>query len=193
MSVSPQQVGPLRVLIAEDEWIVAAALRRQVEGLGYQVVGTVGTGAKAVEVCGQEHPDVVLMDLQMPDMDGVTATRRLMENCPHPVVVVTGHGDLEEQAEEAGAMEFVLKPLLQSQIPGILARVQQRFSQYLQVHGESASCPEALECWHVVQQLLRRLQREEELSEEEAFARLRSLAAQAGRTLHAQAGEMLRS
>ncbi len=180
-----------RVLIAEDEWIVALALRRQLQSLGYQVVGTVDTGTKAVHACHQEHPDVVLMDLQMPEMDGLEATRQLMETCPHPVIVVTGHGDMQEAAEQAGAMEFVLKPLLQAQIPDLLARVHQRFAHYLAVHAQSASCRRTLDCWPTVRQAVARLQHQEDLSEDEAFARLQSLAEAAGRTWYEQAKALL--
>ena len=68
----------MRVLIAEDEWLVAAALRRQVESHGYEVVGTVGTGTEALTACRAQRPDLVLMDVQMPELDGITATRTLM-------------------------------------------------------------------------------------------------------------------
>lgn len=165
-----------RVLIAEDEWIVAAALRRQVQAHGYDVVGTVGTGTEVLALCKPDEPTVVLMDIQMPEMDGLTATRRLMATCPHPVAVITGNTALRQEAEQAGAMEYVVKPVLPHQIPDIITRAQQRFCWYLRVREKAASTEEALEAWPVVQQAIRHLATVAHLSEAQAFARIEEMA-----------------
>ena len=94
----------MRVVIAEDEWLLAMALRRQVESYGYQVVGTASSGREVLELCRRESPDVVFMDLQMPEMDGLEATRTLMQESPRCVVIITGKAQLDQLARQAGAM-----------------------------------------------------------------------------------------
>jgi AmiR/NasT family two-component response regulator len=167
---------PTRVLIAEDEWIMAAALRRQVQAHGYDVVGTVSTGTEVLARCQPDDPTVVLMDIQMPEMDGLTATRQLMATCPHPVAVITGNAALRQAAEQAGAMEYVVKPVLPHQIPEIITRAQQRFSWFMRARDEAASTDEALDAWQVIQQALRHLVAVEQVTEEQAFARIETAA-----------------
>jgi len=169
---------PVRVLIVDDEWLIALAIKWQVEAQGYEVAGIVGTGAAALDACAADYPDVVFMDIQMPDMDGVTATRRLMESCPHPVIILTGYASYREAAEEAGAMEFVLKPVLTSQIPEIIETARQRFARFQIVHQDCPTCREAVAAWSAVQKAVRELVRREGLSEAEAFARLQQRAAE---------------
>ncbi len=183
----------LRVLIVEDEWLIAAALRCQVESHGHEVVGIAATGRQALTACDQQDPDVVLMDVQMPELDGIAATRELMTSRPHPVVIVTGNGSTRAAAADAGAMAYVVKPLLSPLIPGVIAEAQSRFAQYTRVHDEEPDCAAALAAWHVVRQAVTRLMEREELSEEPAFTRLRTAADEAGRSLRAQAEEVVRA
>ena len=180
-----------RILIAEDEWLIALALRLQLERLGYEVVGIARTGAEAVRLCPLTRPDVVLMDVQMPDMDGVTATRELMGECPHAIAIVTGRSALREAAEEAGAMCFVVKPLLDSQIPGLIEEASQRFSRYCAVRDEAGNCRTGLEVWRLVRRALRRLAEVEGLSEATAFASLQHHAATRGQSLRDAVEEVL--
>jgi AmiR/NasT family two-component response regulator len=182
---------PTRVLIAEDEWIVAAALRRQVQAHGYDVVGTVGTGTEVQARCKPDDPTVVLMAIQMPEMDGLTATRQLMATCPQPVAVITGNATLRQAAEQAGAMEYVVKPVLPHQIPDIITRTQQRFGWFMRVRRETPDSEEALEAWQVVQQALRHLVTMEQVSEGQAFARIEELAKAERLSLWRAAARML--
>ncbi len=181
----------LRALIAEDELLIALALRSQLESQGFEVVGTAATGQEAVRLCRARRPDVVLMDLRMPVMDGITATRRLMEECPHPVIVVTGNVELRQEAERAGAMEYAVKPVLTQQLPGLIQRAQERFARYLVVHEEEGNCDGALQAWSEVQAAVRRLAHREGLTEAEAFDRLQEAARRQGRRLQEAAEEVL--
>jgi len=173
----------VRVLIAEDEWLVAAALRRQVESHGYEVVGTVGTGTDAVTACRAQRPDLVLMDVQMPGLDGITATRTLMAQRPTCVVIVTGKGRSEQAAAAAGAMSYVIKPLLGSQIPSVVDIARHRFGHFLEVMNEASSFEHGLEAWLAVQNAVRDICEQQGLSEEEAFATLQQRAEEQGVTL----------
>jgi len=167
---------PLRIIVAEDEWIVAAAMRMQVESEGHEVVGTATTGTKALDLIRSEHPDLVLMDVQMPELNGLDATRQAMTSCPTSIVIVTGAGGLAEDSERAGAMAHAVKPVLRSQLPVLIADAQQRFEQYSAVLRESAGPEEALREWPTVRAAVRRLVETEGISEEQAFARLRERA-----------------
>ena len=182
----------MRVVIAEDEWLVATALRRQVELHGYEVIGTVGTGTEAVALCRAERPDVVLMDIQMPEMDGLEATRSLMEEHPTCVVIVTGRAKQERAAEQVGAMRYALKPLLGSQIPGLMESAQQRFGWFMAIREGSLDFEEAMLTWLLVQQAMKVLVDRDGMENGTAFARLQERAAEQGESLRATAEAVLR-
>jgi len=166
----------LRVVIAEDEWIIAATLRHQLLTLGHEVTATVGTGAEALAVGLADGPDLTLMDVQMPEMDGLTATSRLMATRPHPVVIVTGRTTNRAAAEEVGAMEYVLKPVLTHQLPIIIEAALARFRRFCAVRAESTEGAQALRDWTQVQRAVRDFMGAEGMLEEEAFARIRDVA-----------------
>lgn len=173
----------MRVLIVEDEWLVAAALRKQVESHGYEVIGTVGNGAQALGVCRAQQPDLVLMDVQMPLMDGIAATRALMIARPTCVVIVTGKAKQEADAAEAGAMECVMKPLLGCQVPKVIEVARRRFARFQEVLGEEKSLEGALAAWQTVQGETKALSARDGISEEAAFAALQQRAWEDGLTL----------
>jgi len=174
---------PVRVVIAEDEWLTAAVLRTQVESHGYEVVGTAGTGAEALDLCSSHAPDVVLMDVQMPGMDGLEATRTLMGRAPTCVVIVTGRARLSQEAEQAGAMSCVLKPVADSHIPFLVESSRQRFQLFLRVREQVGDPEEALRVWLRVQRALRAQMGKQGLSEESAFCLIERRATQDGASL----------
>lgn len=182
---------PARVLIAEDEWLVAAGLRSQLERLGCEVVAVVRTGTEAVRLCREAHPDVVFMDVQMPEMDGLTATRQLMDVCPQAIVIVTGNSTLRAAAEEAGAMEFVVKPLLDNQIPALVGEASQRFAWYRTVRDQTPVGASALQAWRVVRRALQHLVALNGHTEAAAFSHLQQRAGEHSQSLREMAEEML--
>ncbi|MBT3233428.1 MAG: response regulator [Calditrichaeota bacterium] len=102
----------IRILIAEDDYLVSEDISRTVKSLGYQQVGIASNGQKAVEMCSSLNPDVVLMDIKMPKMDGLEATKHIQKKCPTPVVILTAHetSGLLGKASEAGAGAYLTKP-----------------------------------------------------------------------------------
>jgi response regulator NasT len=103
---------PYRVLIADDEKTVAAGLQKQLETLGYDVVGVVSDGHRAIEMCRRSLPDVVFLDIEMPGLDGLAAARQIAVDPGTPVIILTAHGhpNLIDQAVEDGVISYLLKP-----------------------------------------------------------------------------------
>jgi AmiR/NasT family two-component response regulator len=107
-----------RVLIAEDDYLVGETIKRALKELDYELVGKASDGAEAVEMACTLNPDVVLMDIQMPELDGLEATRQIQSRCPMPVVVLTAHEsqELVEKASEVGVSAYLIKPPKQIEI-----------------------------------------------------------------------------
>jgi response regulator NasT len=178
---------PTRVVIAEDEWLTATALRAELERQGYDVIGMARSGTEAVSLCAEQAPEVVMMDVQMPGMDGLEATRTLMGRRPTCVVVVTGEVRLEEAAAQAGAMCSVMKPLLGEQIPEVMATARERFQQFLVLRDGDTDLAAVMARWQVVRKAALALAEAEGISEQAAFRKLRQRAATLGVTLGAAA------
>lgn len=102
----------IRVLIAEDDYLVGEMVKSMLEDMAYRVVGEAINGLEAVELTQSLQPDVVLMDIKMPDMDGIEAIRRISEICPTPVVILTAYDmpELVEAASQVGAGAYLVKP-----------------------------------------------------------------------------------
>jgi AmiR/NasT family two-component response regulator len=176
---------PVRMLIADDEPLVALALRAMVESQGYCVVGIADTGAAALDLSRSESPDVVLMDVRMPEMDGIEATRSLMEGCPTCVIMVSGNGQTNtiEQAQAAGAMHYVVKPLIANQMTTVVAKARWRFERFMAIRGAAACFEEALDTWLAVRRAVKALVDRQGMTEDEAFAWLQRTASERGRPL----------
>lgn len=101
-----------KVLIADDEALVSEMLQVTLEKMGHTVIGDAANGKEAIELTIQHHPDVILMDIDMPDMDGLTAAQRIQEECPTPVVVITAFDtpELVQKASNAGVVAYIVKP-----------------------------------------------------------------------------------
>jgi response regulator NasT len=114
-----------RVLTVEDDPIVRADLRLILEDAGFDVVPDARDGIEAVDLAREHAPDLILIDLALPRLDGVEATRRILEERDVPIVALTGHsrGDAVERAVDAGASAHVLKPFSETQLVGTLRAV----------------------------------------------------------------------
>src|SRR5260221_11764395 len=128
--------GPLRVLIAEDETIIRMDLRALLEKNGMMVVADAANGAQAVELARTEMPDVAIVDLRMPVLDGVEAARRIYAEVPMPIVMLTPFSDRAhvEHAIEAGVFSYLVKPFRETDVmPAVRAAVA-RHAELLGAH-----------------------------------------------------------
>jgi response regulator NasT len=161
-------------VVAEDEAATAAPLVEQLRSLGHSVVGEAATGQAAVELALAARPDVVLMDIVMPDVDGIEAARRIAERSPVPVVFLSGHFDeqLLEGAVEAGGMAYLLKPASKDQLQAALALASRRFSEMADLRCQADELARLLEVRKLVSRAKGLLMARHGMSEEEAYRRM---------------------
>jgi AmiR/NasT family two-component response regulator len=130
----------LHVLIVEDDFMVGQMIRGRVENLGYIVAGEAQDGRQAVEMTQSLRPDVVLMDIEMPDMNGIEATRRIYESCPTPVVILTAYDtpELVEQASQVGAGAYLIKLPKTREIERAITIAMARFGDMIELRRLNA-------------------------------------------------------
>jgi AmiR/NasT family two-component response regulator len=130
-------MGALRVLICEDEGLTALRMRVTLSRLGYEVVGTARNGLEIVAAVTALQPDAIFMDVEMPNLDGISATRRIMQECPTPVIIVTAYSDRESlgAALEAGAAGYLVKPVTDEQLAPALQAAVAAFQQWPATHS----------------------------------------------------------
>ena len=108
----------IRALIVEDDTLVGEMIQGLLEELGYAVIGKAHDGAEAVELTRSLQPDVVLMDIEMPGISGIEATRQIFQQCPTPVVMITAHATVDTAVEalKTGAFDYLTKPFDQNEV-----------------------------------------------------------------------------
>lgn len=166
-----------RVIIADDESIVRMDLKEMLTNLNYLVVGEVGDGRSAVNLARELKPDVVLMDIKMPDMDGIEAAKILTEEQIAPVVLLTAYSqkDLVERAKEAGVVGYLVKPFREADLLPAIEVALSRFKEFQQVHQEVQDLQYALETRKLVDRAKGILMDVQGLDEEEAFRRIQKM------------------
>ena len=168
----------MRILVCEDEGLTVLKLRRLLTAAGHTVVGEAKDGEECLALSEQTQPDLVLMDVKMAGMDGIEATRRLLEKWPLPIVMLTAYSDDEtvRAATEAGACAYLVKPVNRTQLVSALHVAASRFAELVQVKREVEDLSEALEVRKVVERAKGLLMDRAGLSESEAFRRLQKAA-----------------
>ncbi|MEM8531124.1 MAG: hybrid sensor histidine kinase/response regulator [Chloroflexota bacterium] len=139
--------GETRVLIAEDDYLVGEMIKGVAESIGYTIVGEASNGIEAVEQTKLLRPDVVLMDIRMPEMDGVTATRHIYQQCPTPVIILTAYEtpDLLEQASAAGVAAYLVKPPQAREMERAVTIARARFADLLEVRRLKTEAEQAVQ------------------------------------------------
>ena len=163
--------APRRVVIAEDEALIRMDLAEMLVEEGYDVVGQVGDGARAVEMVEQERPDLVILDVKMPVLDGIAAAERIARARIAPVVILTAFSqrELVERARDAGAMAYLVKPFNRSDLVPAIEIAVSRFAELGALEREIADLGEQIAARKAVDRAKGILQRELGLSEPEAF------------------------
>lgn len=178
-------VENLRILIADDETAVAAALVRQLKALGHCVVGEAGTGREAVRLAAEMRPDVVVMDIRMPDGDGIEAAKRMADSAPVPVLFLSGHfdQDLLEGVVESGGLAYLMKPATSEQLQAALALVRKRFAEMTDLRDQVSRLGEALEARKLIGRAKGLLMDRQGLTEEEAHRQMQKEASRSNTRL----------
>lgn len=147
---------PLRVLIADDQESNTELIRRQLEKVGHVVIGRASNGLQAITLTESLQPDVVLMDIEMPEMDGLEATRQIQEKFPRPVVLLTAHDDPEmiRRAGQVGAGAYLLKPPRTDEMERTMIIAVARFADLMELRRLNAELHVALDNVKVLSGLL---------------------------------------
>ncbi len=162
---------PRTVVIAEDEVLIRMDLAEMLAEEGYDVVGQAGDGARAIELAEELRPDLVILDVKMPVLDGISAAESIARQRIAPVIVLTAFSqrELVERARDAGAMAYLVKPFSQSDLVPAIEMALSRFAELRAVEAEVADLREQLETRKVVDRAKGVLQEQLSLSEPEAF------------------------
>lgn len=171
-------MAAIRILIAEDNDLVSLTLEEQLKGLGYEVVGIARTGAEAVMLASRLKPDLVIMDIRMPEMDGTEATSRIRDQTGIPVVMLTAFADKEtiRRAEAAGALAYLVKPVNEQELPPVITIALARHREMQSLRNENLELQEALEARKLIERAKGILMQRLGLTERDAYERLRQRA-----------------
>ena len=172
MTDAPTASGSTRtVVIAEDETLIRMDLAEMLTEEGYSVVGQAGDGARAIELATELRPDLVILDVKMPVLDGIAAAEAIAAKRIAPVVILTAFSqrDLVERARDAGAMAYLVKPFTQSDLVPAIEMALSRFAELSQLETEVSDLQERLETRKSVDRAKGILQEQLRLSEPDAF------------------------
>ncbi len=184
---------PTRILIAEDEVISRMDLREMLENLGYAVVGEAGDGVAAVNLARELRPDLVLMDIKMPELDGIAAAGALVEERLVPVLLLTAYSDREfvDRAVDAGVMGYLVKPFAEAQLKPAIEVALERWREVRQIQTDLSQTQETLETRKLVERAKGVLMDSQNLKEAEAFRRIQRLSMNSRKTMREVAEAIL--
>jgi AmiR/NasT family two-component response regulator len=180
-----REVMGIRVLLAEDDPAVSASIAEQLRGLGHEVVGEAGSGREAVRLALEAKPDLVVMDIKMPDGDGIEAACRIAEERPVAVVFLSGHYDEELLCGvvESGGLAYLLKPATSDQLQAVLGLAHRRFQEMRDLKEQTQRLAEALEVRKLVARAKGLLMERHGIGEKEAHRRLQKEASRSNMKL----------
>jgi response regulator NasT len=166
-----------RVVIADDEPIIRMDLREMLTNLGYLVVGEAADGTSAVNLARELRPDIVIMDIKMPDLDGIDAARILTQERIAPVLLLTAYSqsELVERAKEAGVVGYIVKPIRESDLAPAIEVALARFAELRALEREVGDLKDALETRKLVDRAKGILMDTQGLTEAQAFRRIQTM------------------
>ncbi|MFL6238168.1 MAG: ANTAR domain-containing response regulator [Actinomycetes bacterium] len=162
---------PRRVVVAEDEGLIRMDLVEMLREEGYDVVGEAGDGQQAVELAEKHRPDLVILDVKMPVLDGISAAEQIADARIAPVVILTAFSqrDLVERARDAGAMAYLVKPFTKADLLPAIEIAVSRYAEISALENEVDDLTDRLETRKTVERAKGRLQAEHGMTEPEAF------------------------
>ncbi|MCS6883589.1 MAG: response regulator [Oscillochloridaceae bacterium] len=166
-----------RLVIADDESIIRMNLKETLVGLGYLVVGEAGDGVSVINLARELKPDLVLMDIKMPKLDGIQAARILTEEKIAPVLLLTAYSDRElvERAKEAGVVNYIVKPFREAELLPAIEIAMARYQEFLEMDRQIADLKETLDTRKIVERAKGILMDTQGLKEAEAFRKIQQL------------------
>jgi two-component system, response regulator PdtaR len=181
----PASLRTIRILVAEDETIIRLDLVELLRRAGMDVVGEAHDGEEAISLARSLAPDLAIMDVKMPKLDGIEAARRIMSERPIPIVMLTAYGqeELVSRAAEAGVFGYLVKPFRESDLLPAIRTARARHEELAALREEAESLAEALAARKAIERAKGLLMQKEGLSEADAFARLRKASQVSGRPL----------
>lgn len=164
----------LRILIADDESLRVMSLKGQLETIGHKVVAEASNGKEAVHLAQELKPDLAILDIKMPELDGIEAAKQIMTERPIPIILLTAYSEQElaERAAEANVSAYLMKPVSEHDLLPAIALAVQRFKEFQSLHQEVDNLRDALETRKLVERAKGILMRRLNLTEEEAFRRM---------------------
>ena len=175
----------MRILIAEDETIIRLDLRSLLEDSGHEVCAEARDGVEAVDLAREHRPDLAILDVKMPRLDGIEAARRILDEHSIPIVMLTAYGqeELVSRAVEAGVYGYLVKPFREADLLPAIATARARHEELTKLREEADSLAEALAARKVIERAKGLLMERDGLSEEEAFKRLRKASQLSGKPM----------
>jgi response regulator NasT len=179
----------MRILVAEDETIIRLDLRSLLEAQGFEVVAEAADGEAAVELAREHEPELAIMDVKMPRLDGIEAARTIRAERPIPVVMLTAYGqdELVARAAEAGVFGYLVKPFREHDLLPAIHTARARHEELAALREQADTLAEALAARKAIERAKGILMAKERLTEEQAFARLRKASQVSGRPMKALA------
>jgi response regulator NasT len=172
-------------LIAEDETIIRLDLKDLLERSGFEVCAEAKDGLEAVELARTEKPDLAVLDVKMPRLDGIEAARRILDERPIPIVMLTAYDqdELVSRAIEAGVFGYLVKPFREQDLLPAIRTARARHEELAVLREQADSLAEALAARKAIERAKGLLMERESLTEDEAFARLRKASQVSGRPM----------
>ncbi|MFO0947971.1 MAG: response regulator [Planctomycetota bacterium] len=178
-------VGPIRIAVADDEPDMCQYLQETLTSLGHQVVVTAQTGTQLIDGCRDQHPDLIITDIKMPEVDGIEASNIIARDRIIPVILVSAYHDpdLISRASHDHVLAYLVKPIKRADLETSIAITIQRFLEFQELRNEANGLRQALEDRKLIERAKGILMRRAELDEASAFRRMQQLAREKNRKL----------
>ena len=187
--------SPVRVLIADDEALIRMGLRTMLQDMGYEVVGAATGGREALRMACEAAPDLAILDIKMPGLDGLEVAAAVAQRCPLPVIMLTAYSErhlVQRAAETETIQAYLVKPISEAELAPVIELAVARFAEWHALQREAASRQEALVAREAVAKAKRLLMDRDGLAEHQAFLEIQHRARRQRRTMRQVAEELLR-